>query len=124
MTWPAPDFQPAELRCKGCLGKPCGQDPDGVQRPALALLQALRTAWGGPLSILSAYRCPLHNARVGGAPLSRHKLGDAFDVATPKWSVADRERLVGTARSVGFRGVGLYRTFVHVDLGKARNWQA
>ena len=64
-------------------------------------------------------RDPVHNARVGGAPLSRHKLGDAFDVAL---AGHDREALRAAARAAGFRGFGHYRTFLHVDLGPRREW--
>ena len=37
--------------------------------------------WNGTtLTILSGYRTPLHNARVGGAAISRHIYGDAVDL--------------------------------------------
>jgi len=121
-NWPAPNFEPDELRCKGCLGRPCGRDPHGIQLGAVDALQALRERLDRAMPVLSAYRCPFHNARVGGAPLSRHKMGDAFDIRTTGWPSGERERLVGLARSLGWGGVGLYRTFVHLDLGKRRSW--
>ncbi|MFK7914763.1 MAG: D-Ala-D-Ala carboxypeptidase family metallohydrolase [Pseudomonadales bacterium] len=46
------------------------------------LLTTLRNkGWSGAtLTILSGYRTPLHNARVGGAATSRHIYGDAVDL--------------------------------------------
>ena len=84
---------------------------------ALAKLEALRVALGVPFSPTSACRCPVHNARVGGAPLSQHRACDqrpatAIDIPL----VAPRARLIELARAAGFRGLGVsYRTFLHVD---------
>jgi uncharacterized protein YcbK (DUF882 family) len=72
-----------------------------------------------PFYFGSIYRSPLHNAAVGGAPLSRHKVSDAFDPSThnlPKWKLYD------VGKAVGFRGFGFYRTFLHMDLGPRREW--
>jgi zinc D-Ala-D-Ala carboxypeptidase len=80
----------------------------------------LRTRWGRPLMITSAYRCGRHNQAVGGANLSEHREGAAFDVSLGNYLRSD---LVHTARQVGFTGVGLYDTFVHLDVRKhAAEW--
>ncbi|MHA1539218.1 MAG: YcbK family protein [Alphaproteobacteria bacterium] len=71
------------------------------------------------LRINSAYRDPLHNARVGGAPLSRHKMGDAFDISIRG---QDRAAVYNACRAAGFQGFGFYNSFLHVDLGRARTW--
>ena len=42
--------------------------------------EMLRTAVGKPLIVESGYRCPTHNAAVGGAALSPHVFGMAIDV--------------------------------------------
>ena len=84
---------------------------------ALARLEALRVALGVPFSPSSACRCPIHNARVGGAALSQHRADElrpatAIDIPL----VAPKARLIEIARGVGFRGLGVsYRTFLHVD---------
>lgn len=63
-----------------------------VTTPLLETLEHLVTTlqdkgWGGTtLTILSGYRTPLHNARVGGAATSRHIYGDAVDL------IADADR--------------------------------
>ena len=43
-------------------------------------LQVLRDAIGSPIQILSGYRSPNHNKRVGGAMFSQHKKGKAGDL--------------------------------------------
>lgn len=110
--WTWPHFKPVEIACRGT--------GDIVVVPAfLNLLEELRDKLARPLTINCAYRSPLHNARVGGAPLSEHKFGRAADIACP---VADRRSLLLAARSVGFTGIGYYASFLHVDTGPKRTW--
>lgn len=121
-NWPWPNFVPPEVACRGCKRRPCHSDPNGTTIEAMSALQRLRDAFGGPLRINSAYRCPRHNAMVGGAPLSKHKAGTAFDVSIRGMDVRDRNRLLQCAKSVGFKGFGFYGSFLHVDLGPSRSW--
>lgn len=81
-------------------------------------LQAARDAVRQPFHIHSAHRCSLHNARIGGAPLSQH-LKLAVDI-----SLAGHQRhdLRDALLAAGFRGIGHYQTFIHADLGRARQW--
>lgn len=109
MRWP--NFSKAEMSCRHC-----GQLyewPNFMDR-----LQALRYAMGCPLQILSAHRCSLHNAYVGGAPLSQH-LKLAVDIALGQ---IDPGQLYHAARKHGFAGFGFYTTFLHIDLGRPRIW--
>lgn len=121
-AWARPHFRWDELRCRGCDGS-CrhargGRPLVNVTERALDRLEALRRAVGRPLHIASASRCPLHNARVGGAPLSQHRATDslascAFDILL---STVPRSVLVAAAEEAGFGGIGVnYRSFVHVD---------
>jgi uncharacterized protein YcbK (DUF882 family) len=111
--WKWPHFTPAGIACRG--------SGDIVVVPAfLDLLEALRDKLARPLTINCAYRSPLHNARVGGAPLSEHKFGKAADIALGGIHKAD---LIAAARAVGFTGLGVnYSTFLHVDIGPRRQW--
>tara|TARA_R110002110_G_scaffold401408_1_gene618237 strand:+ start:686 stop:1057 length:372 start_codon:yes stop_codon:yes gene_type:complete len=110
--WHWPNFAPAEIACRG-TGELL------VVPDALDALQRLRDAVG-PIQLNSAYRSALHNARVGGAPLSRHKFGQAFDISLRNHSKRD---LLDAARTAGFTGFGLnYRAFLHVDIGPERTW--
>lgn len=45
------------------------------------LLDPLREAWGGPLTVTSGYRCPELNRAVGGSATSAHLAGWAADLA-------------------------------------------
>ncbi len=61
-----PHFSAREIACR-CCGEIL------IWPEALDALEALRRAMAAPLVINSGHRCALHNARVGGAPLSLHK---------------------------------------------------
>ena len=84
-------------------------------------LTDLRLVLGHSIVLSSAYRDPVHNARIGGEPLSRHKICDAGDLQHIRMKV-DQDYLVEQARGVGFSGIGLYDTFTHLDLGPTRIW--
>lgn len=81
-----------------------------VQARLVWHLERLRSLCGGrPLRIVSGYRDPAHNARVGGARASRHLFGDAADIPAGYATVEQ-------ARAAGFTGIGRRgRWAVHVD---------
>lgn len=111
-SWRWRHFAPRELASKG----------DGsllVDADALDKLELARRILGQPMVILSAYRDPIHNAKVGGAPLSQHKFGKAFDI---RLSGLDKWQLLTACQRAGFTGFGFYSTFLHVDTGKPRTW--
>jgi uncharacterized protein YcbK (DUF882 family) len=111
-AWPWQYFQPREIACRG-TGKLT------VVYRFLDSLNFLRSSFGRPLHVFSAFRTSYHNARVGGAPMSRHLFADACDIST---AGIDRELLERLAREAGFTGFGYYRSFLHVDLGRKRSW--
>ena len=110
-SWRWPNFSPVEMGCRHC-GETYNW-PNFMNR-----LQEARVATGHPFNILSAHRCSLHNARVGGAPLSQH-LKLAVDIAL---AGHDLENLLQCCRHAGFTGFGFYTTFLHIDLGRSRHW--
>ena len=117
-AWRWPNFKPAEIACKG-------SGELVVDEAALDKLQALRRALGRPVVINSGYRSERHNNAVGGSPTSQHRLGKAFDIALRGPMAArdiERDELIVEALAVGFTGIGLYDTFVHVDTGPKRSW--
>ena len=70
-------FDSSEFRCK--CG--CGQG-DWLMAPELIqALEELRELIGKPIIVNSAYRCPRHNAQVGGVDNSYHTQGMAADIA-------------------------------------------
>lgn len=112
-----PHFTARELacRCSDCGGE-YWHDP-----VFLDTLERARTVFNRPMRINSAHRCALHNARVGGAPLSQHKT-IAVDIATRGFSDVARRRLLRACQQAGFQGFGFYSSWLHVDLGRARQW--
>ena len=113
--WPWSFFVPRELASKG-------NGAIQIKYAALDRLQSLRAEWGQPLHLTSAYRDPAHNARVGGAPLSEHKAGGAFDVRVVGWNDTDKHGFKELALAHGFTGFGGYSTFIHIDIGRPRKW--
>ena len=107
------NFNSTEFDCqgKGC----CSQT---IINPQLVkYLQKIREHFNVPITITSAYRCPTHNSRVGGAPGSRHSKGDAADVVVKGHSPRE---VAQYCESIGIKGIGLYETaadgyFVHID---------
>lgn len=72
--------------------------------------------------IQSGYRTPAHNARLAkAAKQSEHVKGNAADIRIPGLSTDALTRL---AKAVGVGGVGFYphNGFVHVDVGRLRQW--
>ena len=110
-TW-GPYFSPKEIACRG-TGELL------VNPQALDILLRARLLADRPFHILSAYRSPVHNAFVGGAPKSAHKDGIAFDISLRGH---DRYTLFKQCRDAGFGSFGKYNTFLHVDTRKGRQW--
>lgn len=108
------NFSAKEFDCK------CGQcqetliDLDHVER-----LQQLRDDIGRSITINSAYRCPDHNAAVGGEKNSQHMKGTATDITVKGMSPDE----VADSAEKRFDGLGRYDTFTHVDSrGKKARW--
>lgn len=55
------------------------------------LLDPIRAAWGGPITVTSGYRSPELNKKVGGVSNSQHMKGEAADITVG--SVGDNKRL-------------------------------
>ncbi|PHR61365.1 MAG: hypothetical protein COA43_03180 [Robiginitomaculum sp.] len=109
--WAWRSFTPSEMACPHC-----GEIYDWPE--FMTRLQAARDRNGNPFVINSAHRCGLHNARVGGAPLSQH-LKLAVDISLKGH---DRHILYQNCKEAGFTGFGFYTSFLHVDLGRRRHW--
>lgn len=91
-----------------------------VHLPSYNALQQYRNL-SGPTRLLSGYRSPVYNARVGGGALSQHKEAIAWDVDVTMHHYLDA---VEAARQAGFTGLGYYpsRGFLHMDMGRPRFW--
>ena len=77
-----------------------------------------------PLLVGSGFRTPRTNASLeGAAPASFHLRGSAADISVRGVAPLDLGLAVWTlSQRFGFMGVGLYRGFVHVDIGPRRAW--
>ncbi len=84
-----------------------------MDEPFLQALDDLRELVGKPFVINSGYRCPAHNREVGGAPNSQHLHGRAADIACHDAGM--RYALLVAAPLFGMTGIGVAKTFVHVD---------
>ena len=108
---------------------------DGVATPGSILgniqnvmnqLEVLRTDVGVPINVVSGYRSPAQNAKVGGKGQSRHMCGQAADIQVRDMTPADVhatiERLIA-AGQMQQGGLGLYNSFVHYDTrGTKARW--
>jgi uncharacterized protein YcbK (DUF882 family) len=115
------NFKLKEFECK------CGCDmPLEVYENIIKLasqLQFLRDYTGRPITINSAYRCPEHNAKVGGSKTSQHLLGKAADITIQSLKPAEVYALIEDLIDMGHMlqgGLGLYDTFVHYDIRKTK----
>ena len=91
-----------------------GSDKVLVDDDLVSLLEQIREAAGGAVTINSGYRSPAHNAAVGGVSSSQHLYGRAADIVVEGASPL----LVGQIAEyyLGRKGgIGVYQTFTHVD---------
>jgi len=113
MTWTErwPNFTETEMRCKH-TGK------DGMRPETLDRLQAVRIAYGKPMTITSGYRDATHPIEARKATPGAHASGQAVDVAVGPGH--DVYQLVQLAMAHGFTGIGISQRggqprFVHLD---------
>ena len=72
----------------------------------------MRSYFGSAIVINSGYRTNAHNIKVGGSKNSQHVLGKAADIVVKGVTPS---KVAAFARKIGFRGVGEYNGFTHVD---------
>ena len=109
------NFRRSEFACW------CGCGFDDVDPRLVQRLQHLREQLNAPIVVNSGCRCAEHNESVGGRPQSQHLLGKAADIRVPGRSPAE---VKAVAESMNlFTGIGIYATFVHLDVGDVtRRW--
>jgi hypothetical protein len=118
------NFSMYEFECKcGC------KMPKAVEINIIELadnLQYLRDYLNVPIHLTNAYRCPIHNKKVGGVKNSQHLVGKAADLqidnVSPE-SLADEIRFLMENNCFKKGGIGVYNTFTHVDIrGYLAKW--
>lgn len=110
----AANFTVKEFACSD------GTDTIFISPGLVTILQKIRTHYGKPVYINSAYRTEAHNKKVGGATYSQHKYGTAADIhingVTQKALAAFIETLMPNTG-----GIGIYNSFVHVDVRQTKS---
>ena len=108
------NFKVKEFACKD------GSDPIFISMELVEVLQKIRTHFGKPVTINSAYRTPTHNKKEGGATYSQHLYGTGADIVVsgvqPKEVAKYAETLL-----VGKGGIGIYAGFTHVDVREVKS---
>jgi len=102
------NFDREEFVCK------CGCGLFNMNPDVIEDLQQFRTMINRPVIITSGSRCPYHNHVEGGTNSSAHLTGDAADIATA--NSKERYEVIQYFIEVGYRRIGIGKTFVHVDL--------
>ncbi|RWI22883.1 MAG: DUF882 domain-containing protein [Mesorhizobium sp.] len=105
-------------------GRVGSADVAGVNSVVMDRFKKVQNAFGASVPIVSGFRDPERNAKAGGAQHSEHMHGNALDLDVSKLSNEDRVRLIQTASSLGFTGIGVYANSLHLDIGSRRAWGA
>lgn len=100
-------FKVREFRCKCC-------GVASVHQSIIDLCDRIREELGKPIAVTSGYRCSKHNSAVGGAVRSQHVLGTAADLYPLDRSLLPKLKEIALRLNAD-GGVGLYKSFVHVD---------
>lgn len=115
-----PHFKRRELQCK------CGCGFCVLTVEFFALIEHVREILDVPMYVHSACRCRRHNAAVGGSPNSKHMSGQALDFDCGNrlspvaiYNILLAKYIHGELPELG--GMGLYKTFVHIDCWHAED---
>lgn len=116
------NFKLSEFRCRD------GTDvPEGLMGNVQFLaenLQILRDKINKPITVISGYRSPKYNRKIGGARKSQHMKATAADIIVRGMHPDDvRNEILSLIKEgkMATGGVGRYTTFTHYD---TRGWNA
>jgi len=104
-------FKIEEFKCH-CCGE------NNIDIELVTILDDIREILGLPMKVNSGYRCAKHNKEVGGKEDSAHLYGKAADTemlhGRMVWDFVD------LAKAKGIQRIGVYKTFVHVDIDRTK----
>ena len=116
------NFKLSEFKCRDGT-----QVPDELIENVQLLaenLQVLRDKIDRPITVISGYRSPKYNRKIGGARKSQHMKASAGDIIVRGMKPDDVRAEILTLIKEGKMakgGVGRYTTFTHYD---TRGWNA
>jgi len=118
-------FRAGEFRCAGFIKcAPCAcHGAVNVDPVLLDALEHIRAqVIGGPVIVLSGFRCDPYNEHVGGHPRSYHRFGMAADILCLDEKMDETAARIGQALKELLidRGNVIYypfRKFIHIDVG-------
>lgn len=108
------NFTNEELNCSHC-GKP---NTSPLFSIFMDRVQALRTWYGKPMKVTSAYRCPEHPIEAAKENGAGEHSRCSIDFQIP---VEDRHKVVAKAFEMNFKGIGFnlkgpqHKRFIHLD---------
>jgi zinc D-Ala-D-Ala carboxypeptidase len=105
-----PNFSSSEMKCQHC-------GAEGISTKLMDKLQSMRTEYGKPMRITSAYRCPKHPIEAKKSTPGAHALGIAADIGVEG---QEAHRILELAFKHGFTGIGVQQKgssrFIHLDV--------
>lgn len=97
----------------------CQETSENRMQPKfLQKIDMLRDACGFPFVITSGYRSPSHSLEREKPKAGTHAQGIAADIMVKDG--VQRAQIVESAIALGFNGIGVAKTFVHVDVRKGK----
>ena len=109
------NFSRSEFKCSCC-------DFATVDVKLLEVLEITRAHFNKPIKINSGCRCEEYNKFINGAKESKHKIGQAADIAIKGVDPIEVYKFLDTFQPNKY-GVKLYNTFVHIDVRESK-WRS
>lgn len=126
----SPSFSLQEFACHSGEAVPHELVPN-VADLVIGVLQPLRDKWGA-LIVLSGYRSPAYNRKIGGALKSTHMTAMAADIRPIKLADVNElaavvEEMLNAGKLPALGGYGKYVSWLHLDIrhasdGHLRRW--
>lgn len=115
-------FSSQEFDCK-CTRLDCKFT--AIDDILISLLELLHGP-AGRLGINSGFRCHAHNIEVGGAPESRHPMGQAADVRSLEGLTGDHlSAMAEKIPEIAGNAIGTYPDRIHIDTrGHRARWSS